>query len=56
LDYSILEQLGQGEEVFITILGEGGYEFTVAFFAIVAVGAVVVPLCKLNSMFGEFSQ
>jgi malonyl-CoA/methylmalonyl-CoA synthetase len=50
LNCSILEQLGRGEEVFITILGEGGYEFTVAFFAIVAVGAVVVPLCKLNAM------
>jgi malonyl-CoA/methylmalonyl-CoA synthetase len=52
----ILEQLGKGEEVFITILGEGGYEFTVAFFAIVAVGAVVVPLCKLNSVFRGCSQ
>jgi malonyl-CoA/methylmalonyl-CoA synthetase len=56
LDYSILEHLGKGEEVFVTILGEGGYEFTVAFFAIMAVGAVVVPLCKLNSMFGGCSQ
>lgn len=56
LDYSILEQLRKGEEVFITILGEGGYEFTVAFFAILAVGAVVVPLCELNSVFGGYSQ
>lgn len=45
-DYSILEHLERGEEDFMTILGEGGYEFTVAFFAIMAVGAVVVPLCK----------
>lgn len=48
LDYSILEQLGKGEEVFITILGNGEYEFTAVFFAIVAFGAVAVPLCKLK--------
>ena len=55
LDCSILEQLEKGEEVFIIILGEGGYEFTVAFFAILAVNAVIVPLCKLNLMFSGCS-
>jgi malonyl-CoA/methylmalonyl-CoA synthetase len=56
LDHSTLEQLGKGAEIFINVLGTGGYEFMVAFFAVVAVGAVVVPLCKLKSVFGGYSQ
>jgi hypothetical protein len=46
LDKSTVERLERGAEVFINILGPGGYEFTVAFFAIAAVGAVIVPLGK----------
>jgi malonyl-CoA/methylmalonyl-CoA synthetase len=52
LGSSTLEQLESGKEVFIAILAEGGYEFTVAFFATIAVGAVAVPICKLISVFG----
>jgi len=47
-----MEQLERGEEIFIAILAEGGYEFTVAFFATVAVGAVAVPICKFISVLG----
>jgi malonyl-CoA/methylmalonyl-CoA synthetase len=52
LDCSRLEQLENSEEIFIAILGEGGYEFTVAFFATLALGAVAVPICKLISPLG----
>jgi malonyl-CoA/methylmalonyl-CoA synthetase len=52
LECSTIEQLERGEEIFIAILAEGGYEFTVAFFATVAVGAVAVPICKLTSVLG----
>jgi malonyl-CoA/methylmalonyl-CoA synthetase len=56
LDKLTLAQLEDGAEVFINILGPGGYEHTVAFFAVIAVGAVVVPLCKLQSTVGSFSR
>ena len=44
LDQSIREKLSHDEEVFINLLGPGGYEFTVAFLAIMALGAVIVPI------------
>jgi malonyl-CoA/methylmalonyl-CoA synthetase len=53
LDSLILEKLGKGAEVFINVLGEGGYEFTVAFFAIIAIGAVVAPLCKWRPVLAD---
>lgn len=53
LQCSTMEQLERGEEIFIAILAEGGYEFTVAFFATVAVGAVAVPICKLTQCLAD---
>ncbi|KAK2792280.1 hypothetical protein FQN52_003757 [Onygenales sp. PD_12] len=49
LPVDILARLDGDEEVFINLLGPGGYEYTVGFLAIFALGAVVVPLCKLCS-------
>lgn len=51
LNETSIRQLEQGVEVFITLLSPGGYEYVVAFLAIVALGAVVVPLCKLENLF-----
>jgi malonyl-CoA/methylmalonyl-CoA synthetase len=45
LDDSTLQSLERNEEVYLNVLGPGGYEYTVAFLAVVALGAVVVPLC-----------
>ncbi len=36
LEESVLRQLENGEEVFLNLLSPGGYEYTVAFLAIVA--------------------
>ncbi|KAH8811031.1 hypothetical protein F5884DRAFT_897531 [Xylogone sp. PMI_703] len=44
LDTFTLESLERHEEVYLNLLGPGGYEYTVGFLAIVALGAVVVPL------------
>lgn len=41
------ETLYTGGEVFFNLLASGGYEFAVAFLAILAVGGVIVPLCML---------
>lgn len=56
LDKSALEQLRAGAEIFINVLGSGGYEFTVAFFAIVAIGAVIVPLGRSQSGIESYSN
>lgn len=45
LDEFTLQQLEKQEEVYLNILGHGGYEYIVAFLAIVAIGGIVVPLC-----------
>ncbi len=50
LKETTMRQLEQGVEVFITLLSPGGYEYVVAFLAIVALGAVVVPLCELENI------
>jgi len=39
--------LQRGEDVYMSILAPGGYEYTVAFLAILAIGAAAVPLSKL---------
>lgn len=44
LDAVTLARLDRDEEVFANVLGPGGYEFTVAFLALMALGAVVVPI------------
>ena len=44
LDPAIVARVDHGEEVYILLLGPGGYEFTVGFLGVVAFGAAVVPL------------
>lgn len=53
---ALLGQLGpdiqtrifSGQEVAINLLASGGYEFATGFLAIIALGAVVVPICELR--------
>ncbi|OAL34549.1 hypothetical protein AYO20_06179 [Fonsecaea nubica] len=40
----VVQKLDRDEEVFINLLGPGGYEFVVGFFALMALGAVIVPI------------
>ncbi|OQU98120.1 AMP-binding enzyme domain-containing protein [Cladophialophora immunda] len=42
-----IRKLQTGEEVFICILAPGGYEYAVAFLAVLALGAVIVPLSSI---------
>ena len=44
LDPSVRAKLDRDAEVFVNLLGPGGYEFTVAFLALMALGAVIVPI------------
>jgi malonyl-CoA/methylmalonyl-CoA synthetase len=44
LDEETLKALYGGEEIFIGLLAPGGYEYTVGFLAILAIGAAVVPM------------
>ena len=44
LDPKIITKIDRDEEVFINVLGPGGYEFTVAFLSLMALGAVIVPI------------
>ena len=46
LDPTVVERIENQDEVFVHLLGPGGYEFTVGFLALVALGVVVVPLCE----------
>ena len=41
----VVARLDRDEEVFVNLLGPAGYEFTVAFLALIALGAVTVPMC-----------
>lgn len=41
-----LRDLAENKEVYIGLLAAGGYEYTVGFIAIVALGAAVVPMGK----------
>lgn len=41
-------RLRRGEEVYIGVLAAGGYEFAVAMAAVLAIGAAVVPMSKLQ--------
>lgn len=38
--------LDDGEEVYIGVLAAGGYEYVVAFFAVLALRAAIVPMSK----------
>ena len=44
LDRETQARLDRDEEVFVNVLGPGGYEFTVAFLALMALGIVIVPI------------
>jgi malonyl-CoA/methylmalonyl-CoA synthetase len=46
LPATVVRKVDADEEVFVTLLGPGGYEFVVGFFALMALGAVVVPICE----------
>jgi len=46
LNPSILVSLRNGDDVYMSILAPGGYEYTVAFLAILALGAAAVPLSE----------
>lgn len=43
-----LQDLAKDKEVYIGLLSAGGYEYTVGFIAIVALGAAVVPMGKFG--------
>lgn len=43
-----LRDLSEDKEVYIGLLAPGGYEYTVGFIAILALGAAVVPMGELN--------
>lgn len=47
----VVPKIDRGDEVFINLLGPGGYEFVVGFFALMALGAVIVPICKNQRSF-----
>ncbi|UZP43538.1 hypothetical protein NXS19_011350 [Fusarium pseudograminearum] len=44
LPSEVIEQLNNGNEVYVGVLAAGGYEFTVAVLAVLALGAAVVPM------------
>ncbi|KAJ4318945.1 hypothetical protein N0V94_004176 [Neodidymelliopsis sp. IMI 364377] len=44
LDAATLEALSQRDEVYIGIVAAGGYEYTVAMLAVLAMGAAAVPI------------
>ncbi|KAK4888626.1 hypothetical protein LTR49_028838, partial [Elasticomyces elasticus] len=44
LDPAIVDKIDREEEVFILLLGPAGYEFTVGFLALMALGAIIVPI------------
>lgn len=48
LNPSLQAKLLRGDRVCINILAPGGYEFSVAFLAVAALGAIIVPICKYH--------
>lgn len=44
LSRETLRELAEDKEVYIGLLAPGGYEYTVGFVAIIALGAAVVPM------------
>lgn len=51
LNPSILKALDNGEEVYIGVLAAGGYEYVVAFLAVMALKAAIVPMSELRDLF-----
>ena len=46
LSHEARQDLAADKEVYIGLLAPGGYEYTVGFIAILAIGAAVVPMGK----------
>lgn len=44
----VLQRLHRNEEIYIAVLAAGGYEYTVAMLAVLALGAAAVPLSAYN--------
>jgi len=44
LSATIIKALKAGNEVYVGVLSAGGYEFTVAMLAVLALGAAAVPM------------
>jgi malonyl-CoA/methylmalonyl-CoA synthetase len=44
LHSSAIARIDRGDEVYITLVGPAGYEFVVGFFALMALGAAIVPI------------
>ncbi|KAL3457028.1 hypothetical protein BJX64DRAFT_293538 [Aspergillus heterothallicus] len=44
LSPSVLQEIDNDQEVYIALVAPGGYEYAVAFIAIIALGAAVVPI------------
>lgn len=44
LPSNVQRRLSNGDEVYVGVLAAGGYEFTVAVLAVLALGAAVVPM------------
>lgn len=55
LDSATLERLQRGDEVFIGVLAPGGYEYAVAFLAVIALGAAAVPMSMFRCFLRVFS-
>lgn len=49
LPRQVLESALRGDEVYIGVLAAGGYEFTVAILAVLALGVAAVPMSEMNS-------
>lgn len=50
LSSEVRQNLAYDKEVYIGLLAPGGYEYTVGFIAILALGAAVVPLGEFQSV------
>lgn len=50
LSPDVVAKLDRDDEVYINLLGSAGYEFTVAFLALMALGAATVPICMFIIM------
>src|SRR6266498_1037478 len=50
LEEKTRQRLWKGEEVFFNLLGPASYEYAIGFFAILAIGGVIVPLCASSSI------
>lgn len=45
----VREKLLRNEEVYINLWAPASYEYAVGFLAILAIGAIIVPLCQFDS-------